>query len=124
MAPWWDNTVAYFRNHRTLGQLFWALTATLRKFSMHVHLMQRYRLPCVCQPPLRGSFAVLFGTAEGAWYLLCLYNSEITFELGKGAFWPARWWVTDKVEEQLRKLNVLVRILKPLENCKANTLRQ
>lgn len=109
MVPWWDNRVACFR-YRTSGKLFWALTATLRKFSMHIHLMLHH---CGVK------FAALFATTEGVWCLLCLYNSGLKIIWGKVPSDPASWWVKGKVEEQLKKLNVLVRVLKPLENIHA-----
>lgn len=61
-------------------------------------------------------FVALFATTEGMWCLLCLSNSEIKIIWGKVPSDPASWWVKGKVEEQLKKPNVLVRVLKPLEN--------
>lgn len=61
-------------------------------------------------------FVVLFRRTEGVWCLLCLNNSGIKIIWGKVPSDPASCCVKGKVEEQLKKLDVLVRVLKPLEN--------
>ena len=125
MVPWWNNTVAYFRSHHTWGQLFWALTATLRTFSMHIRLMWQ------CQAPQCVPTAIAWSDLQShlqQWQecsICCAYRTARSHSSwGKVPSGPVRWWVEDKVVEQLNKLKVLVRILKPLENCKANMFRQ
>lgn len=125
MVPRWGNTVAHFRSYHTLGKLFRALTATLRKFSMNVHLMWWYLAP-QCTPT-----AITWSDMQTGWQqqqecgICCAcITARLHLSWGKVPSGPARWWVKDKVDEQLKKLSVLVRILKPLENHKANTFRQ
>lgn len=48
--------------------------------------------------------------------MLCPNNSRVKIIWGKVPSVPASWWVKGNVEEQLKKLNVLIRVLKPLEN--------
>ena len=53
---------------------------------MHVHLMQRYQTPQCAPTTIEWSNF----QSRLQQHMLCLYNSKITFELGKDAFWPSQ----------------------------------